>query len=214
MADHGRSIVCAGPESLARCLLAGRSEEARAELAASPGAALRDIAAAARRLGDFWAEDDCDFFDVARAAGCLGDLLREMGPDQELAPAAHAPAIIVTLAPGENHALGADIVARVFHVAGWRAARCAADGLPDALASEWFDVVGFSLGCERYAAALPSAIAAARAASRNRRLAVIVGGAAIAAAPGLGAALGADSSFAACDIAVHFPHSLLRALRL
>jgi methylmalonyl-CoA mutase cobalamin-binding subunit len=212
-------VRAADPGGLALRLVAGRFEEARAALAArlASGAAfsslmLRDIAPAARRLGDFWAEDSCDFFDVTRAAGDLGDLLRDFSPDEEAL--ADAPSIVVAPAPGETHRLGVEIVARMFRLAGWRAVCCAAHELCATLAGERFDVAGVSLGCDRFAAALPDAIAAARAASRNSRLAIVLGGAAIAAEPKLGAGIDAEFCVGDRDMAVNFPNSLLRAFPL
>ena len=209
----------ADPEGLARCLVAGRLEEARATLAARlacgatpAGLMLRDIAPAARRLGVWWAEDSCDFLDVTRAAGGLGDLLRDISCDEE-APA-DAPSIVVAPAPGETHGLGAEIAARIFRLAGWRAVCCAAHELCAKLAGDGFDVAGFSLGCDRFAAGLSDAIAAARAASRNSGLAIVLGGAAVACQPGLAAGLDVEACFAGRDIAVQYPIRLLRALRL
>jgi hypothetical protein len=147
-------------------------DEARRRIAArlrsgatAQSVALDDIGAAARRLGELWGDDDCDFFAVTFATRALSLLLRDVWPDAGLAPAEGAPSILLAMAPGETHDLGADVVAGLFRLAGWRAERCETRDIPDALASESFDVAGFSLSCDRFAGTLAGAIAEARAAS-------------------------------------------------
>ncbi len=215
------STLRADPDGLARCVLSDRMAEARQTIearlrsgATAQSVALEDIGAAARRLGELWRDDDCDFFAVTFAARALQLLLRDVLPDASLAPAQRAPSIILTLAPGETHELGADIVAGLFRLAGWRAERCEMRALPDALASEAFDVAGFSLSCDRFVATVAGAIAEARAASRRRGLTILVGGPIFAYKSRLANSLGADISASRGDLGARWPQRLQRLLRL
>ena len=61
------------------------------------------------------------------------------------------------------------------------------------VASEWFDVVGLSLGAEIHLDALKQCIGAVREVSRNRDIAVIVGGPVFGARPECVAQVGADA---------------------
>ena len=94
------------------------------------------------------------------AARALGVLLREVAPDAGAPLSPRAPSAILTLAPGETHELGADVVASLFRLAGWRVERCESAELAGRLAGEAFDVAGFSLSCDALCR---------RAARRHRR---------------------------------------------
>jgi methylmalonyl-CoA mutase cobalamin-binding subunit len=211
----------ADPDALARCALSDQMDEARRRIAArlrsgatAQSVALDDIGAAARRLGELWGDDDCDFFAVTFATRALSLLLRDVWPDAGLAPAEGAPSILLAMAPGETHDLGADVVAGLFRLAGWRAERCETRDIPDALASESFDVAGFSLSCDRFAGTLAGAIAEARAASRRRNLTIAVGGPIFASKPRLAKALGADVLAPGGDVGALWPQRLQNSLRL
>jgi len=209
------------PHWLAKQLVEGRLAEARAAIVArlAAGAAplqvmIEDLAPAARRLGELWVRDDCDFFDVTLVAGALRELIREIAPDDAGPLRARAPSILILLAPGETHSLGADIVASVFRQAGWSTLRGDSRTFLAALARRRHDVVGFSMSSDRHVAALAQAIGSARAVSRNPKLKVLVGGPVFAQQPGLADKLGADACASDGDIAVKLPHALLEASRL
>jgi MerR family transcriptional regulator, light-induced transcriptional regulator len=219
-AQAAHPTLRADPDALARCVVGGRLAQARAWLEArrrSGATALslmvEDIAPAARRLGDFWRSDDCDFFAVTFAAGALGALLREVAPGADTQISPRAPSAILTLAPGETHELGADLAANVFRLSGWRVERCECGDLARWLAREPFDVAGFSLSCTRNIETLPRAVAQARAASRRRGLTILLGGPVFASRPGLAKRLGADICAADAEV-VALPSRLRNALRL
>lgn len=217
-AEMARGAIPADPAALAQWCLVGEAAPARAALAArlASGACaqsvmLEDIGPAARRLGRMWENDDCDFLDVTVAAHALVGLVRAVAPE-ERARAAGAPSLIISLAPGETHALGADIAAAMFRCAGWWALRCDGGEMRAALARENFDAAGFSVSCDRYLPALAAAIAEARSASRNPRLKILVGGPVLASRPGLAESLGADLVVADGD--ERLAGTICRALRL
>ena len=89
---------------------------------ASSEALLLDmIAPAARHLGALWEQDLCDFIEVTQGLGRLRaaaqDLLAE--PDDPLGRDRADPRVLLTLAPGETHRLGAAIAAGLFRFAGF-----------------------------------------------------------------------------------------------
>jgi methanogenic corrinoid protein MtbC1 len=211
----------ADPEALARLLVSGRMAEARAAITSrlASGASANDvmfgdIAPAARRLGDFWRQDVCDFADVTIATGALRAILRDVLADEANFRKSGAPALMIATAPGETHELGGDIAAAVFRRAGWRTRRCASEDVRSRIESEWFDVAAFSLSCDRFADSLAGVIGETRKASRNRRIAILVGGPVFASRPGLGRGLGADFCAADAELAPQYPSTIQQMLRL
>jgi methylmalonyl-CoA mutase cobalamin-binding subunit len=92
--------------------------------------------------------------------------------------------------------IGVVMVGEFFRRSGWDVSGGAwesGDDAPGMVAGEWFDVVGLSLGAAIHIDALTRCIAAIREASRNRDIAVMVGGPIFAAQPGLVKQVGADA---------------------
>jgi methanogenic corrinoid protein MtbC1 len=209
------------PKALALSLVSGRVAQAQALIttrlrlgATAANVMLEDLAPAARELEELWRRDECDFFDVTVATHALRAMVRELAPVSSAFRHSQTASIILSPAPGETHELGADIVAAVFRFAGWRAVRCQSADVSSRLARDDFDAVGFSLSCDRYIESLRGAIRAAREASRNPRLTILVGGPVFAARPELAAPLGADVCASTGDLAYGFPDSIPRFKRL
>ncbi|WP_165838953.1 BLUF domain-containing protein [Roseicella frigidaeris] len=148
---------------------------------------IRLVEAAARRLGDLSEAGTCSGFDVDIGLSRLLSAARGAGGMMPLLPDPAAPRILIACAPGEGHLLGAAMASDELWDAGW-APRCefpaSVAALMDLLAGSWFDVVTLWLSpafCrEERLAPLAAAIAAARRASRNPHLFVLVGGRAFA----------------------------------
>jgi methanogenic corrinoid protein MtbC1 len=108
--------------------------------------------------------------------------------------------ILLVPAPGEQHTFGLVMVAEFFRHAGWEVwfetPQTTAD-LSRLVRGEWFTVVGMSVGCETPLSCVAPAILAARRASCNRTLGVMIGGALVNARPELVSLMGADAT--ACD---------------
>lgn len=159
------------------------------------------LAPTARYLGELWEEDLCNFTEVTVGLGRLHSVLRELSPalGQRLEQPTQCKRVLLLPCPGEQHTFGLVMVAEFFRRAGWDvsggawAAGADAAGIVNA---EWFDAVGFSLGAETHLQALANSIAAVRQASRNRGVAVLVGGPIFAKQPGLVSAVGADGAAA------------------
>ncbi|MBB4196832.1 methanogenic corrinoid protein MtbC1 [Rhodoblastus sphagnicola] len=201
---------------LARLLVVGGSDvfrdevETRLAAGAAPLSVMNEILAPiARELGRLWDRDDCDLIDVQRACGALQRLMSRIKPQAAARGPLKPPSILMRVAPGERHTLGAEVAEAAFRDLGWRVSRGEARGIGAQLAREWHDFVGFSLGCDRHVESLSHAIAEARAASRNPRLLVVVGGAIFAEHPDIARNIEADFCVCAATIPVKRPNALV-----
>ena len=154
---------------------------------------------AARRLGELWSADLCDFTDVTVALGRLQQVLRELSPAfrNEVEPRQHGRRALLMPAPGEQHTFGLFMVAEFFRRAGWDVwggPPASSNDLTGMVRAEWFDVVGLSVGCESRLDLLAAGIRAIRRASRNRAIGVMVGGPLFVEHPDLVAFVGADAT--------------------
>jgi methanogenic corrinoid protein MtbC1 len=139
------------------------------------------LAPAAAEFGRMWEEDLCDFTDVTVGLGRLQRIMRTLSPafGREVDYPADGRRVLLLPAPGEQHTFGLSIVAEFFRRAGWEVVGDTEARASDPAAlvrSEWFDVIGISVGHEARLDWLRSGIAAVRNASRNRAIGVLVGG--------------------------------------
>jgi methanogenic corrinoid protein MtbC1 len=174
---------------------------------------------AARRLGDLWSEDICTEFEVTLGLARIQTAVRLLGSDlvRRTARRLPGPAVLIAPEPGELHSLGAVLDSEVMWNVGWNPhCEYPADdhALEDIMAATWFDVLDLSLSTafrrEHWLPRLAKTIDAARHASRNPTLVVIVGGRVFADHVAVGAQVGAD---AASTTALHVDQSILDGLR-
>lgn len=156
------------------------------------------LAPTARYLGHLWNEDLCDFTEVTVGLGRLQQVLRELSPafGQSVEHPAHGRRVLLLPSPGEQHTFGLVMVAEFFRRAGWDVAGGAWESELDAnelVSSEWFDVVGFSLGSETHLDALRDCIRSVRDRARNREVGIMVGGPMFIAHPEFVVSVGADA---------------------
>lgn len=159
------------------------------------------IGPAARRLGDMWKADLCDFTDVTVGLTRLQRMLSGLTPTLDIhEDRRHATrTALLAPCPGEQHSLGLSMVQEFFRRAGWTVHPVAPQNhaeLKDIVRTHSFDVVGFSIGCEIFTEHVKSAIQVTRRHSKNRAAGVMVGGPLINANPDLVAAVGADATAA------------------
>ena len=132
--------------------------------------------------------------------GRLQQVLHELSPAFRGRGRAHEHGrrVLLVPVPGEQHSFGLQMVAEFFRRAGWDVWSgpqiASGDDLVQLVRSEWFAVVGLSVGCETRIDALAAGIRAIRRASRNRAIGVLVGGPLFVAHPELVARVGADAT--------------------
>ncbi len=171
----------------------------------------------ARRLGDLWKEDLCDFAQVTLALGRLHDLLRALSPafQDEVARKTHGLRALLVPVPGEQHSFGLVMVAEFFRRAGWDVwsgpIKSTAE-LAGIARTKWFSVIGLSVSCAPSFDHLAQSIRAVRRTSRNRGVGVLVGGPIFIDHPELVAKVGADATASDGRQAVIQAHNLLDLL--
>jgi methanogenic corrinoid protein MtbC1 len=158
---------------------------------------LRDalIAPAARRLGERWDDDLCDFAQVSIGVGRLQSLVHHLADDPPCAAAAPAGRLLLAKLPGSDHLLGPVIVADAFRRAGWDVHfdPCASEAeLLETVRSARFDVIGLTVALDRDFEPARDLLSTLRAASLNPSVSTMAGGPALSRWPALHADLGAD----------------------
>lgn len=157
------------------------------------------LAPAARRLGDLWTEDLCDFTEVTVGLGRLQQVMHELSPAfrNECAQREHGRCILLAPVPGEQHTFGLWMVAEFFRRAGWNVWSLplgTAQEMAALVRREWFAVVGLSAACSSRIDGLAAAIRMIRRSSRNRAVGIMVGGPLVLSQPDLVPLVGADAT--------------------
>jgi methanogenic corrinoid protein MtbC1 len=152
---------------------------------------------AARRLGDLWFDDRCDFAQITIGIGWLQEALRALSRSFQATAVSpsDAKSVLLLPAPGEQHTFGLLMLAEYFRRAGWHVAGGpVSSGIDpvDAVRCGWFDVAAFSIGSEALLGGLARCIRRVRWSSRNRDLGIMVGGPLFLQRPDLVGRAGAD----------------------
>ena len=206
LAEPARALVSPGDvrDFVQDMLACDDSWQALTDRLRAQGMAVGDIymhllSPAAQELGRMWDEDLCSFTDVTVAVGRIQRVLRALSPafGHEVDHPQNGRRVLLVPAPGEQHTFGLAIVAEFFRSAGWEVVgdNEARTADPAALVrSEWFDVIGISVGSDARLDWLKSGIGAIRNASRNRSIGVLVGGPSFAADMARVREVGADGT--------------------
>ncbi|WP_431281999.1 cobalamin B12-binding domain-containing protein [Humitalea sp. 24SJ18S-53] len=162
------------------------------------------LAPVARRLGEMWEADECDFATVTMGLAALQQVVLNSGRRFTQAP--QRPRVgrraLLAPTPGETHTFGLVIVAEFFRRAGWEVWSGTGASQPEIVAKvrgEHFAIAAFSMAREDHTAALADLIQRVRRASVNRRIGILVGGAIFAERPRLVSDIGADATAADGD---------------
>ena len=167
----------------------------RAELSQAPN--LPDLLTRiAQRLGEYWADDRCTFLEMGLALSRLHDILngQSHAADRSLRGADYKIALLGL--PGDQHLLGLSMVERAFTAHGWdaRTMRCDHRSDMERLVGEhWFAGIGLGVNMDRQLDQAQDAIQAIRAASLNKDVWIIVGGAILSTDEARACALDADA---------------------
>jgi methanogenic corrinoid protein MtbC1 len=167
------------------------------------------LGGASRYLGTLWEADHCDFIDVIEGLHCLRNVLQILRPSTDAKDWDGRRAMFL-MTPGETHDFGVIVVETFFRAAGWDTKRCFEDDYIAELRDEYYEIVGFSLSCERYLDGLKAGIRTARQVSKNASIKVLVGGVLFAQNPELIQTLDADGLAVDGPSAVLMAESLLR----
>lgn len=174
------------------------------------------LAPAARKLGEMWERDECDFLDVTMGLWRLQEVMREVAARS---PADHAGLAMPHTAlfspmPGDHHNFGTLMIEEVFARGGWRSEALVKPErreLLDRLARQPFDLVGLTLARDCPSAALANLIKAVRNVSANPHVIVLVGGRMINENPVMAMEVGADGTGADALAALELANTLVKA---
>lgn len=154
------------------------------------------LAPAARRLGELWCGDQLGFMEVTLGLSRLQRMMREFPPSAGRGTPPERGLALLLPAPGEQHMFGLRMVEEFLRRDGWTV-RLALN--PDValmrqlVASEAYDIVGFSISGERLLPGLRQAIGEVREASLNGAVKIMLGGGLVAGNPAAAADSGADA---------------------
>lgn len=157
------------------------------------------LAPAARRLGDLWEEDRCDFLDVTIGLWRLQEVMREIawGSPIITGPLRAPNRALFSAMPGEQHSFGATMVHEVFVRAAWDSEVLVAPDMRQLVAkvaNKAYDLVGLTVSCDVTTESLSRTIKAIRSVSICQDVKILVGGHAVNANPALADESGADGS--------------------
>lgn len=172
------------------------------------------VSQAAQRLGELWEDDRCGFAEVTIGMGHLQQVVRALSPDFQMSAVArpHADSMLLLPAPGDHHTLGLVMLSEFFRREGWHVMGGPGSTGNDAARltrDNWVDVAGFSIGSESLMDALAAGIIAVRRASRNKDIAIMVGGPLLTVLPNLVKRVGADTGAVDAPGAVREARALL-----
>ncbi len=176
------------------------------------------LAPSARKLGELWESDSCDFVDVTMGLWRLQEVMRivAMRSPILLRTLQAPPSMLIAAMPGDQHSFGALMVEEIFSRAGWESEvlfESKQNKLLEILAKRDFDLVGLTVTNDCPSGELAGLVSAIRSVSRNPAVRVIVGGRAINANPTLAVAAGADGTATDAVSAVALAEQLMAECR-
>lgn len=157
------------------------------------------LAPSARKLGEYWEEDRCDFVDVTMGLWRLQEVMRALAMRE---PGSNGPtppprAALFSPMPGEQHSFGALMLDEVFARAGWESEALIEPTRKQLLrqvADRSFDMVGLTVSCDCPSGAISDLITALRSVSRNPAVHILIGGRLVNSHPDLVEQTGADGT--------------------
>lgn len=153
----------------------------------------------ARRLGELWTADLCDFTQVTTGLWRLQRLMHELSPafQAQLDRRAHGRWALLTPVPGDQHSFGLSMVAEFFRREGWNVHSGPLESMAElarTVRSDWFSVAGISAGSAGMLDAVSACIQTIRGSSCNPNIKVLVGGPIFLEQPDLVSRVGADAT--------------------
>lgn len=175
------------------------------------------LAPAARKLGEMWEQDECDFLDVTMGLWRLQEVMREVAARSpvEHGGLATPRSALFSPMPGDHHNFGTLMIEEVFARGGWRSEALIKPErreLLDRLARQPFDLIGLTLARDCPSSALANLIKAVRNVSANPHIIVLVGGRMINENAGIAMEVGADGTGADALAALELANSLVKVV--
>ena len=157
------------------------------------------LAPSARKLGQYWEEDGCDFLDVTMGLWRLQEVMREVAicNPSTLGPLEPPRAALFAPMPGDCHSFGGLMIEEVFARAGWQTEVLTDSKRKELLqivADRHFDLVGLTVSSDCPTGALTDLILAIRSSSRCPEVQIYIGGRMVNDNPGIVALVGADGT--------------------
>ena len=154
---------------------------------------------AARKLGELWENDRCDFVDVTMGLWRLQEVMRDISLrfPPEIKKSGEPRSAVFCPIPGDVHSFGAQMIEEVFARAGWQSdilLQPERRELLDYLARRPVDLVGLPVSRACPSSALASLIKAIRSVAVNPQLSIIIGGNTIMKNPDIVSEVGADGT--------------------
>ena len=173
------------------------------------------LAPAARKLGEMWESDECDFLDVTMGLWRLQEVMREIAARSPTEHGLLSPprSALFSPMPGDHHNFGTLMIEEVFARGGWQSEALVKPErreLLDRLSRRPFDLVGLTLARDCPSAALANLIKAMRNVSANPSMVVLVGGRMINENPDLAIEVGADGTGADALSALELAETLVK----
>lgn len=173
----------------------------------------------ARRLGELWEEDRCDFVEVTMGLWRLQEVMRSlaMRSTNFLHTVEAPPTVLFASMPGDQHSFGALMIGEIFSRSGWESEVVFEPTTKDLLAvvaRRAFDLVGLTVTNDCPSGVLADLVSAIRSVSRNPAIRIIVGGRAINGDRALAAAVGADGTARDADSALVLAEQMMVENRL
>ncbi len=157
------------------------------------------LAASARRLGQHWESDECDFLDVTMGLWRIQEVMRQVAlrhpPESPIDPRGRSA--LFSPLPGDEHSLGTLMVEEVFARAGWQTEvliNPKRRELLQIIAERQFDLVGLTISCDCTTGSIADLISAIRSISRAPKVQILIGGQMVNANPGMVEEVGADGT--------------------
>ncbi|MFS0737761.1 cobalamin B12-binding domain-containing protein [Sphingomonas sp. 1P06PA] len=171
------------------------------------------LAPAARRLGELWHEDRCDFVEVTMGLWRLQEVVREVSAATPPVPVSgQGRSALFAALPGDQHGFGAVLVDEAFRRSGWDSDLAVGLTMPELLrrvGASSYALLGLTVSCDCHIARLPSMITALRSVSANPRVSIMVGGRVFVDDPDLAGRVGADGTAADAFAAVAIAEDLV-----
>lgn len=191
-------------------------ETLKAEGASLQSVFLELLSPAARRLGELWEQDICDFTQVTVGLSHLQQVLRTFSPafENEDSSLPTGQRALLVPAPGEQHTFGLFMVEEFFRRDGWDVwggLSVSHTELVEIIRKEWFEVIGFSISNVTLLEPFTRCLKELRDHSRNPDIAVMVGGKLMSDQPELVQRIGADLTADDGQQAVHAVERFLKS---